>query len=57
MTPEELFDRLWPFAARIAKVLDALPITNDKFSRELPAIANICSAEDVLLLDLSRSAA
>jgi len=25
MTPEELSDRLWPFAARIAKVVDALP--------------------------------
>jgi len=27
MTPEELSDRLWQFAARIAKVVDALPDT------------------------------
>jgi hypothetical protein len=25
MTPQELADRLWQFAARIAKVVDALP--------------------------------
>ena len=27
MTPQELSDRLWQFAARIAKVVDALPDT------------------------------
>jgi hypothetical protein len=27
MTPQELSDRLWQFAARIAKVVDALPET------------------------------
>jgi four helix bundle protein len=27
MTPQELSDRLWQFAARIAKVVDALPNT------------------------------
>jgi four helix bundle protein len=27
MTPEELSDRLWRFAARVAKVVDALPET------------------------------
>jgi four helix bundle protein len=27
MTPEELSDRLWRFAARVAKVVDALPDT------------------------------
>lgn len=27
MTPEELSDRLWHFAARVAKVVDALPDT------------------------------
>jgi hypothetical protein len=37
LTPQELSDRLWQFAARIAKVVDALPdtrfpITNNKFS-------------------------
>jgi len=25
MTPQELSDRLWRFAARVAKVVDALP--------------------------------
>jgi hypothetical protein len=25
MTPQELSDRLWQFAARVAKVVDALP--------------------------------
>jgi diadenosine tetraphosphate (Ap4A) HIT family hydrolase len=37
MTPQELSDRLWRIAARIAKVADALldsrhPMTNNKFS-------------------------
>src|SRR5262245_13322682 len=27
MTPQELSDRLWHFAARVAKVVDALPAT------------------------------
>lgn len=27
MTPEELSDRLWQFAARVAKIVDALPDT------------------------------
>jgi hypothetical protein len=27
MTPQELSDRLWRFAARVAKVVDALPDT------------------------------
>ena len=27
MTPQELSDRLWQFAARTAKVVDALPDT------------------------------
>ncbi len=27
MTPEELSDRLWQFAARVAKIVDALPET------------------------------
>jgi len=27
MTPDELSDRLWSFAARIGKVVDALPDT------------------------------
>ena len=27
MTPQELSDRLWQFAARIAEVVDALPDT------------------------------
>src|SRR5271170_1578755 len=34
MTPQELSDRLWQFAARIGKVVDALPgaIANNKFT-------------------------
>jgi hypothetical protein len=37
MTPQELSGRLWQFAARIAKVVDALPdtrlpMTNSRFS-------------------------
>jgi hypothetical protein len=41
MTPQQLSERLWQFAARIAKVVDALPetletITNDKFVTAIP---------------------